>query len=161
MGVPIVLRMFENQPHTPSPHIASLTHGLPGYFFTILIGLHPRSIISPPFHPTSVFPSVNSPSFIYLIQRPTHGAPHPPPVPYTTCALIGQAILHWGTRFCICTLIPNYLFIWQLYKAFVSSIYIAFCRHLWRPSSFGKRNPCRSWLGHPLSSTPVDIVHKP
>jgi hypothetical protein len=83
--------------------------------------LHLRSIMNPPFHPQSVCPSANFPSF-HLPHTETHPwGPHPPPVLQANCALPGPTILHWGTHFCICTLIPNYsLFIVQtpLFPAF-------------------------------------------
>jgi hypothetical protein len=64
--------------------------------------------MNPPFHPQSVFPSANFPSF-HLPHTETHPwGPHPPPVIQANCALPGPTISHWGTRFCICTLIPNY-----------------------------------------------------
>jgi hypothetical protein len=37
--------------------------------------LHLRIIIIPLSHPPSVFPSADYPPFIYLIHKPTHGAP--------------------------------------------------------------------------------------
>jgi hypothetical protein len=73
--------------------------------------------MNPPFHPQSIFPSANFHSF-HLPHIETHPwGPHPPPVLQANCALPGPTILHWGTRFCICTLIPNYsLFIWYIVK---------------------------------------------
>jgi hypothetical protein len=103
--------------------------------------------MNPPFHPQSVYPSSNFPSF-HLPHTKTHPwGPHPPPILQENCALPGPTILHWGTRFYICTLIPYYLFIVQM--PFVSNIYITpFCRHLWRPSSlFWKAQPMSPLVG--------------
>jgi hypothetical protein len=80
--------------------------------------------MNPPFHPQSVCPSANFPSF-HLPHTETHPwGPHPPPVLQANCALPRPTIFYWGTHFCICTLIPYYLFIVQ--TPFVSSIYITF-----------------------------------
>jgi hypothetical protein len=46
----------------------------------------------------------------------------------------GQAILHWGTRFCICIIIPTNFLILFVTKPLFPAFYIAFCHHLWRPS---------------------------
>jgi hypothetical protein len=70
--------------------------------------------MNPPFHPQSVCPSANLPSF-HLPHTETHQwGPHPSSVFRANYALHGPPISHWGTRFCICTLLPNYsLFIVQ------------------------------------------------
>jgi hypothetical protein len=81
--------------------------------------------MNPPFHPQSICPSTNLPSF-HLPHTETHPwDPHPPSVLRANYALPEPTISHWGTRFCICTLLPNYsLFICT--NAFVSSHYITF-----------------------------------
>jgi hypothetical protein len=70
--------------------------------------------MNPPFHPQSVFPSANLPSF-HLPHTETHQwGPHPSLVFQANYALHGPPISHWGTHFCICTFLPNYsLFIVQ------------------------------------------------
>jgi hypothetical protein len=70
--------------------------------------------MNPPFHPQSVCPSANLPSF-HLPHTETHQwGPHPSSVFQANYALHGPPISHWGTRFCICTFLPNYsLFIVQ------------------------------------------------
>jgi hypothetical protein len=103
--------------------------------------------MNPPFHPQSVCPSANFPSF-HLPHTETHPwGPHPPPVLRANCALPGPTISHWGTRFCICTLIPNYsLFIVQ--TPLFPAVTLPFCRHLWRPSSlFGQTQPMSPLVG--------------
>jgi hypothetical protein len=81
--------------------------------------------MNPPFHPQSVCPSANFPSF-HLPHTETHPwGPHPPPVLQANCALPGPTIFYWGTHFCICTLIRNYS-LFCCTNTFVSSIYITF-----------------------------------
>jgi hypothetical protein len=60
------------------------------------------------FHPPSVFPSADCPPYISLIQKPTYGALTLHLFPKQLAPSSGQAILHWGTHFCICTVIPTY-----------------------------------------------------
>ena len=159
MGVLIVLRIFENQPHTPPPNFSIFPNGLLGYFIMVLFSLHLCSIINPPFHPQSVFPSTNCPPFIYLIQKPTHGAPtlHQfskkiapyPGQPY----YIGAPV----SVFVHSTQIIHYLFV---KKSFISSIPIPFCPHLWRSSSlFGKMKPMSPLVGKTLIIYPC--WHRP
>jgi hypothetical protein len=131
MGVSIVLHHVVNQPHTPSPHFSSFPKWTPrlslhNSFFL----LHLCSIMNPPFHPQSVCPSTNFPSF-HLPHTKTHPwGPHPPPFLQAICILPEPTILHRGTRFCICTLIPNYsLFIVQ--TPLFPAVTLPFCRHLW------------------------------
>jgi hypothetical protein len=99
-----------------------------------MVGLHLRSSMNPPFHPQSVYPSANLPSF-HLPHTETHPwGPHPSSVLRANYALHGPTISHWGTRFCICTLLPNYsLFIVQ--TPLFPVVTLPFCRHLWRPAS--------------------------
>jgi hypothetical protein len=75
MGVPIVLCTTKNKPHTSSHHFSIFPNGLPGYIILVLFDCTFCSIINPPFHPQSVFPSADFPPFIYLIHKPTHGGP--------------------------------------------------------------------------------------
>jgi hypothetical protein len=125
MGFPIILHYVANQPHTPSPHFAIFPTRLPDYLFKVLFLLHLCNIMNPPFHPPSVCHSTNFPSF-HLPHIEYHPwGPHPPPVLQANCALPGPTILHWGTHFYICTLIPNYS-LFYCTNAFVSNIYITF-----------------------------------
>jgi hypothetical protein len=92
--------------------------------------------MNPPFHPHSVFPSANLSSF-RLPHIETHQwGPHPSSVFQENYALLGALISHWGTRFCICTFLPKKLFVIYCTNDFISSHYIFFCRHRWRPTSF-------------------------
>jgi hypothetical protein len=136
MGVPIVFHHVANQPHTPSPHFASFPTRTPRLsLYGSIFYLHLRSIMNPPFHPQSVCPSANLPSF-HLPHTETHQwGPHPSSVFQAHYALRGPPISHWGTRFCICTFLPNYsLFIVQ--TPLFPVITFSFCRHLWRLASF-------------------------
>jgi hypothetical protein len=156
MGVPIVFHHVANQPHTPSPHFASFPTRTPRLsLLGSIFYLHLRSIMNPPFHPQSVCPSANLPSF-HLPHTETHQwGPHPSSVFQANYALHGPPISHWGTHFCICTFLPNYsLFIVQT-PLFFSRYITLFCRHLWRPASLflASRNPCHPWLEHYLSSS--------
>jgi hypothetical protein len=125
-----------------------------------MVGLHLHSSMNPPFHPQSVYPSTNLPSF-HLPHTETHPwGPHPSSVLRANYSLPGPTISHWGTRFCICTLPPNYsLFIVQ--TPLFSVITLPFCRHLWATyfPFLANRNPCHPWLEHYLSSTLTSIIH--
>jgi hypothetical protein len=120
--------------------------------------------MNPPFHPQSVCPSANFPSF-HLPHTETHPwGPHPPPVFQANCAPPGPTMLHWGTHFCICTLIPNYsLFIVQM--PLLPTFTLPFCRHPWRPSSlFCKTQPMLSLVGallliYPLTTSSISSEH--
>jgi hypothetical protein len=148
MGVLIVLHHVANQPHTPSPHFASFPNGLPDYLSTVFFfGLHLRSSMNPPFHPQSVCPSTNLPSF-HLPHTETHPwGPHPTSVLRANYALPGPTLSHWGTCFFICTLLPNYsLFIIQ--TPLFPVVTLPFHCHLLRPSSlFGKTQPMSPLVG--------------
>jgi hypothetical protein len=126
MGVPIVFHHVANQPHTPSPHFASFPTRTPRLsLYGSIFYLHLRSIMNPPFHPQSVCPSANLPSF-HLPHTETHQwGPHPSSVFQANYALHGPPISHWGTRFCICTFLPK-LFVIYCTNAFISSHYIIF-----------------------------------
>jgi hypothetical protein len=102
--------------------------------------------MNPPFHPQSVFPSTNFPSF-HLPHIETHPwGPHPPPIILENCALPRPTISHWGTHFCVCTLIPNYsLFIVQM--PLFPAVTLPFRHHLWRPSSLFWKNATHVTLG--------------
>jgi hypothetical protein len=69
-----------------------------------------------------------------------------------------QAILHWGTHFCICIIIPTDFLILFVIKSLFSAFYIAFCCHLWK--SPWKTQPMSPLVCSFLSPTYVDIVHK-
>jgi hypothetical protein len=116
MGVPIVFHHVANQPHTPSPHFASFPTRTPRLsLHGSIFYLHLRSIMNPPFHPQSVCPSANLPSF-HLPHTETHQwGPHPSSVFQANYALHGPPISHWGTRFCICTFLPK-IIRYLLYK---------------------------------------------
>jgi hypothetical protein len=126
MGVPIVFHHVANQPHTSSPHFSSFPTRTPRLsLYSSIFYLHLRSIMNPPFHPQSVCPSANLPSF-HLPHTETHQwGPHPSSVSQAHYALRGPPISHWGTRFCICTFLPK-LFIIYCTNAFISSHYILF-----------------------------------
>jgi hypothetical protein len=131
-------------------------HGLPDYLFSVLFfKMHLRSIMNPSFHPQSVCPSANLPSF-HLPHTETHQwGPHPSSVFQAHYALHGQPISHWGTCFCICTFLPNYsLFIVQMPLFSVVTLpffFVTFGDLL--PSFLASRNPCHPWLEHYLSSS--------
>jgi hypothetical protein len=126
MGVPIVFHHVTNQPHTPSPHFASFPTRTPRLsLYGSIFYLHLHSIMNPPFHPQSVCPSANLPSF-HLPHTETHQwGPHPSSVFQANYALHGPPISHWGTRFCICTFLPK-LFVIYCTNTFISSHYIIF-----------------------------------
>jgi hypothetical protein len=123
--------------------------------------LHLHSIMNPPFHPQSVCPSTNLPSF-HLPHTKTHQwGPHPSSVFQENSSLHGPPISHWSTHLCICTFLPK-IIRYLLYKRlYFQSFHYLFCRHLWRPASLllAKRNPCHPWLEHYSSSTLTGIVH--
>jgi hypothetical protein len=118
MGFLIILCISKNQQHTLYPHFASFPKWTPR------LSHHSASLTAPSqYHSPSISSTISFPicelSSIHLPHTKTYPwGPHPPPVLHATCALIDQAILHWGTHFYICTLIPNYsLFLWQFYKS--------------------------------------------
>jgi hypothetical protein len=161
MGVSIVFHHVVNQPHTPFPHFASFPTRTPRLsLLGSIFYLHLRSIMNPQFPPQSVCPSANLPSF-RLPHTETHQwGPHPSSVFQENYALRGPPISPWGTHFYICTFLPNYsLFIVQ--TPLFPVITLSFFCHLWRPASLllAKRNLCRPWLEHYLSSTLACIVH--
>jgi hypothetical protein len=98
---------------------------------------------------------------IYLIQKPTHGAPNlhqfsehiaPSPAqpyyigpPISVVVHSSQIILY---SFDICKK--------PLFPTFTDLFIVTFSDLL---PSFGQCNPCLPWLGKSLSSTPVDIIH--
>jgi hypothetical protein len=71
--------------------------------------------MNPTFHPQSVCPSANLPSF-HLPHTETHQwGPHPSSFLRANYTLHRPPISHWGTRFFIFTLLPHYsLFIVQM-----------------------------------------------
>jgi hypothetical protein len=104
----------------------SFRHRLPDYLFTVLFFyLHLCSIMNPPFHPQSVFPSANLSSF-HLPHIETHQwGPHPSSIFQANSFLPGPPISHWGTRFCICTFSPK-LFVIYCTIPFISIHFIIF-----------------------------------
>jgi hypothetical protein len=115
MGVPVFFHHVANQPHTSSSHFASFPYGLPDHHFMVMFFyLHLRRIMNPPFHPPSVCPSANLSPFHLPHTETRQWAPHPSSVFQEISALPGAPISHWGTRFCICTSFPK--FIYYLYK---------------------------------------------
>jgi hypothetical protein len=130
MGVPIVLHHVVNQPHIASPHFASLPNGLPGNFLTDYFDCTPAASFTIHFtHHQSAHPQISLHKLPYYINHPM--GPQP-----STCFFYqfapspGQAILHWGTCFCICIIINiEFLILFLIKKLFLAS-YIDFCRHL-------------------------------
>jgi hypothetical protein len=112
--------------------------------------MHLCIIINPPYHPTSIFHLQFHPPFIYLVQKPTHGAPTLHQLHSPTCAPRGQSILHWGTHFCMCTFnrIILYLFGNCINCPFIfTNFKDVGHRHQWN-FSLVQRNLCCFWLGH-------------
>jgi hypothetical protein len=160
MGVPIVFHHDVNQPHTPSPHFSSFPTWTPRLSLCgSIFYLHLRSIMNPPFHPQSVCPSADLPSF-HLPRTETHQwGPHPSLVFQDNSALPGARISHWGTRFCICTFLPKIIH-YLLYKCcYYQSLHFLLSSLLATCFLLATRNPCHPWLEHYLSSTLVGIVH--
>jgi hypothetical protein len=134
MGVPIVLHHVVNQPHIPSPHFASLPNGLPGHFLTDSFDCTPTASFTIHFtHHQSAHPQISLHTFSYYRNQPM--GPQP-----STCFFHqlapspSQVFLHWGTHFCICSIIPTIFLILFVIKPLFPTFYIAFCRHLLRPS---------------------------
>jgi hypothetical protein len=123
--------------------------------------LHLYSIIIPPSHSPFVFPSAYFPPFIYLIQKPTHGAPtlhqfSSQLIPsQAKPSLTGAPI----SVFVHSSQIIIYLFgncknnLFQDLLRFFSSLLMTFFSQ--------QRNPCLTWLGNPLSLFHSDIIHEP
>jgi hypothetical protein len=147
MGVPIVFHHVVSQPHTLSLHFASFPTWTPGLsLYGSIFYLHLRTIMSPPFHPHSVFPSANLPSF-HLPHTKTHQwGPHTSSVSQDNSTLPGARISHWGTRFCICTFFPqNYLlFIVQTPLFLVITFFVVTVGDL---LSFGYTQPMSPLVG--------------
>jgi hypothetical protein len=161
MGVPIVLFTTENNPHTSSHHVASFPNGILGYIISVLfecasvvsltlhfihnqfshlqISLHSfTSYINPPISPPPSTSSLHN----LLPHRPSHLA-------------LGHPFLYLYAHpklFFIYLVIVKILY-FQHFLSFLSSPLTTFF--------FWKFNPCHPWLGHPLSFTHYDIVHKP
>jgi hypothetical protein len=161
MGVLIVLRIFENHrilllliflafPMDSQvisswfmfdcASTVSLTlHFLHNQFSHLQIVLHSfTSYRNPPMGPP---PSTRSPRNLRP-HRPSHLA-------------LGHPFLYLYTHpklFFIHLVIVKNLCLQHLHSFLLSPLATFFS---W------KRNPCHPWLGHSLSSTPVDIIHKP
>jgi hypothetical protein len=130
MGVLIVLHHVLNHSHTLSPHFASLPNGLLGHFLMDSFDCTPATSFT---HHQSAHPQISLHTFPYYRNHPMG----PPPSTFFSHKLvppIGQASLRWGTRFYICLIIPTYFFILFVIKPLFPACYIAFFRHLWRPS---------------------------
>jgi hypothetical protein len=134
MGVPIVLHHVANQPHIPSPNFASLPTRLPWHFLMDYFDCTPASSFTIHFaHHQSIHPQISLHTLPNYRNQPTG-------LPPSTCffhQLVpspGQALLHWGTHFCICIIIPTDFLILFVTKPLFPACYIAFCRHLRRPS---------------------------
>jgi hypothetical protein len=148
MGVLIVLRIFENQPHTLSPHFSSFPNGLPGYLIMVLFDC--TSVVSLTFHfihnqfshlqislhsftsyrnpPMGPPPSTSSPHNLRP-HRPSHLA-------------LGHPFLYLHTYpklFFIHLVIVQSLCFQHLHSFLLSPL----ATFLFRQS-----NPCRPWLGN-------------
>jgi hypothetical protein len=136
MGVPIVFHHDVNQPHTPSPHFSIFPTQTPRLsLYGSIFYLHLCSIMNPPFHPQSVCPSANLPSF-HLPHTETHQwGPHPSSVFQRTFCPMWATHITLGYPFLYLYISPQ-LFVIYCTNAFISSQYIFFCRHRWRLSSF-------------------------
>jgi hypothetical protein len=147
MGVPIVFHHVANQPHTPSPHFASYPTQTPRLsLYGSLFYLHLHSITNPPFHPQSVCPSANLPSF-HLPHTETHQwGSHPSSVFQENSALRGPPISHWGTRLCICTFLPK-LFVIYCTNTFISSYFILSSPLVTCFPPFGQTQPMSPLVG--------------
>jgi hypothetical protein len=116
--------------------------------------------MNPPFHPQSVCPSANFPSF-HLPHTETHPW-GPPPSTSSLSKLCPTRANHL-------TLGHPFLYLYTYPKLFFIYCTNTFCfqqLHYLFIVTFGdllpflaKRNPCHPWLGHYLSSTLDDIVH--
>jgi hypothetical protein len=106
MGVLIVLHHVMNQPHTP-PHFSILPNGLPRHFLMNYFDCTPIASFT---HHQSAHPQISLHTLPYYRNQPMG----PPPSTFFFHQLTpssGQDILHWGTHFCICIIIPTYFFI--------------------------------------------------
>jgi hypothetical protein len=158
MGVSIVFHHVVNQPHTLSLHFASFPTWTPRLsLYGSIFYLHLRRIMNPSFHPHSVFPSANLPSF-HLPHTETHQwGPHPSSVSQEILPSLGHAF-HTGAPVSVFVHFSPKLFIIYCTNAFISSHFLlssllATCFIL------ATRNPCHPWLEHYLSSTLAGIVH--
>jgi hypothetical protein len=117
--------------------------------------------MNPPFHPPSVCPSANIPSFHLPHTETRQWGPHPSSVSHDNSALPGARISHWGTRFCICTFLPKIIYyLLFIVQTPLLSVITFFVVNRWRPALFlATRNPCHPWLEHYLSFTLAGIVH--
>jgi hypothetical protein len=159
MGVPIVFHHAVNQPYTLSLHFASFPTWTPELsLYGSIFYLHLCRIMSPPFHPHSVFPSANLPSF-HLPHTETHQwGPHPSSVSQDNSALPGARISHRDTRFCICTFFPKIIY-YLLYKHLYFQSLHSLSSPLVTCFLLATHNPCHPWLEHYLSFTLAGIVH--
>jgi hypothetical protein len=146
----ILLLLILLASHMDSQHIA--------LWSCSFLYLHLRRIMNPPFHPPSVCPSANLSSFHLPHTETRQWGPHPSSVFPEISALPGALISHWGTRFCILYIFPNFIH-YLLYKRLYFQLF-TFCRHHRRPTFLlATRNPCHPWLEHYFSFSPADIVY--
>jgi hypothetical protein len=114
--------------------------------------MHLHIFIIPPYHPTSISHLQIHPPPIYLIHKPTHGAPTLHQSTSNTCAPTRPSHHFTGAPISVCVLSTQiilysfgncikYLLISNKYNRFFPS-------HRWHflPE---KSNPCHPWLGHP------------
>jgi hypothetical protein len=106
--------------------------------------LHLCRIMNPPFHPSSVFPSVNLSSFHLPHTETRQWGPHPSSVFYRISTLPGALISHWGTRFCICTFFPQIIH-YVLYKRIFGSFLLSSLMATYFP--FGHMQPMSPLVG--------------
>jgi hypothetical protein len=160
MGVPIVLHSVANQPHTPSPHFASFPTGLPDYLFKVLFFTAP-----PQYHKPSISSTISLPIYKFPFISPTsYRNPPMGPPPYTS---FSEQIVPYSSNPCHIGA-PVSVFV-HLSQVILYLLYKGLCfQHLHYLfvvifgallPFFGKRNPCRPWLGHSLSATFIDITH--
>jgi hypothetical protein len=151
MGVPIVFHHVINQPHTPSRHFASFPTQNPRLsLLGSIVYLHLRSIMNPPFHPQSVCPSVNLPSF-HLPHTETHQWGPPPFIsfPSKLCPTWATHIT-LGHPFLYLYISPQ-LFIISCTNALIFSRYITLSVVTFGNLLLASCNPCHPWLEHYLS----------
>jgi hypothetical protein len=159
MGVPIVLHCVVNQPHTSSPHFSSFTKWNP-IVISSRFSFECTSVVSLTLH--FIHSQFSQPQkslhSIYLIQKPSHGAPTSTSFPSTLCPhwlnhiTLGHLFLYLYTH-------PKLFFINYKNPLFPEFTYLFIVTFGDLLPFFGKRNPYHPWLGHSLSYTPVDIIH--
>jgi hypothetical protein len=113
--------------------------------------------MNPPFHSPLVCPSANLSSF-HLPHTETHQwGPHPSSLFQEISALPRALISHWGTRFCICTSVPN-LFIIYCTNPFIFR-YLLLSSPLATYFHFGNTQPMSPLVGALLLISLTGIVY--